>query len=42
MTTLPHLTRQPRSRRAHRRRRRRLVLAVVLGVAMAIGAYLVY
>lgn len=42
MSTPAHLTRQPRSRRAQRRRRRRYVLlAVVLGLALAGGAYLV-
>ena len=43
MTTLPHLMRQPRSQRSQRRRRRRRVLlAVLLGAALAGGAYLVH
>lgn len=42
MSTLPHLILQPRSQRAQRRRqRRRVVLAVLLGVALASGAYLI-
>jgi sulfite exporter TauE/SafE len=43
MSTLPHLMLQPRSRRSQQRRRHRLImLAVLLGVAMAVGAYLLH
>lgn len=41
MTTLPHLMRQPRSQRSQRRRWR-VLLAVLLGAALADGAYLVH
>lgn len=43
MTTLPHLLRQPHSRRSQRRRRRRRVLlTVLLGVALVGAAYLLH
>lgn len=43
MTTLPHLMRQPRSRRAQRRRQRRWVLlAVLFGAALVGAAYLLH
>ncbi len=43
MSLLPHLMRQPRSRRSQRRRhRRRVLLAVLLGVALVSAAYLIH
>jgi hypothetical protein len=40
---MPHLMLQPRSRRSRqRRRRKRILLAVVLGAALASGVYLMY
>ncbi|MFD1874523.1 hypothetical protein [Hymenobacter bucti] len=43
MSTLPHLMRQPRSRRSQRRRhRRRVLLAVLLGATLISAAYLIH
>ncbi|MGI4733696.1 MAG: hypothetical protein ACRYG7_00795 [Janthinobacterium lividum] len=43
MTTLPHLLLQPRSRRSQQRRcRHRVILAILFGVTVAGGAYLLH
>jgi hypothetical protein len=43
MSSLPHLMRQPRSRRSQRRRhRQRVLVAVLLGATLISAVYLLY